>query len=225
MDEWKDFFVQAEREFGISLFVGFAHDSEEPHLWLTPSEEASLGDRASGRRRLDFLIGRAAARRAITAAGQTGSEVLVGEAGAPVWPDGLVGSISHSAGQAVAVVASRSISSGLGVDMEHRRAVDDIESLVAFGSELEWLESHSTSARADRLLELFAVKECLFKAVFPSYGSFFGFEAVRLKPKEGRKGFEACFPEALNGFEHNGSIEAMVSWHENVLLALVALEA
>lgn len=223
MDDWKDFFVRAEREVGVELFVGFAHDSEEYDLWLTPLEEASLGHRASGRRRLDFLIGRAAARRALEAAGHTDGEVLTDESGAPVWPDGLVGSISHSAGRAVAVVGSLSATPGIGVDMEHRRAVDEIESLVAFGLELQWLQSQPDAVRADRLLELFAAKESLFKAVFPGYGRFFGFEAVRLKQDRAVGRFVARFPEPLDGFDHHDAISLFVGWSGDAVLALAVL--
>lgn len=221
--QWKEFVQQVERELGIKLFIGFAHHSEQDELRLTPSEETSLGGRASGRRRLDFLIGRAAARRAMEAAGYPDGEVLVGESGAPSWPRGLVGSISHSAGHAVAVVADRSTSSGVGVDLEHRRAVDEIESLVAFGSELDWLSAQTKAAKNDLLLELFAAKESLYKAVFPVYGRFFGFEAARLVRPTGSTGFDAHFEEPMEGFEHGGPIRASLAWRGDMVLALVVL--
>lgn len=220
---WNDLIQNIELDLGVELFLGFAHDLEQYELSLTPLEEVALGERASDRRRLDFLIGRGAARRAMGAAGHPVGEVLVGDSGAPLWPEGLVGSISHSDGQAIAVVAESATLLGVGVDLEHRRPVDEIESLVAFGSELKWLSSQEGPAKADRLLELFAAKESLFKAVFPTFGRYFGFEAVRLVELTSGNGFEAYFQEPMPGFDYRGQIRASVSWNDDVVLALVVL--
>lgn len=159
---------------------------------LTKEEWSSLDSSAVDRRRSDFHLGRVAAHRALEALGFPGSEVLRGSSGEPLWPEKVVGSITHSANLALAMVGHRSITSGIGVDLEHRRAVDEVEDLVAFDAERDWLARAGRRARADRLLELFAAKEATFKAMYPIVRRYFGFEAVRLTRADPR-GFSIAF--------------------------------
>jgi enterobactin synthetase component D len=85
---------------------------------------ASAGIRADDgkwvpRRRLEYLGGRLAARAALQSAGAE-DPVIGSHNGAPVWPAGHCGSISHSAGLAVAVAARSRDWRSLGIDIEAR---------------------------------------------------------------------------------------------------------
>ena len=64
---------------------------------LHPAEQACIA-KAGLKRRLDFAAGRVCARRAMAQLGVDGLPLLVGEKGQPVWPPGIVGSISHCEG-------------------------------------------------------------------------------------------------------------------------------
>jgi len=77
----------------------------------------SVGE-AMAERTAEHAAGRAAAARALQAAGA--SDLYVGRSadGAPIWPEAFVGSISHGAGHVVAVAASRRLVAALGVDVE-----------------------------------------------------------------------------------------------------------
>src|ERR1700761_3617241 len=79
---------------------------DAPDVTLFPDEEALLG-RAVEKRRREFAAGRGCARRALAALGLPPAPLLPGEGGAPRWPDGVVGSITHCAGYAAAAVAAR----------------------------------------------------------------------------------------------------------------------
>ncbi|MGQ4331874.1 4'-phosphopantetheinyl transferase family protein, partial [Streptomyces hayashii] len=61
---------------------------------LYPQEEALL-TRAVAKRRREFTVVRGCARRAMEKLGVPPKPVLPGERGAPQWPDGLTGSMTH----------------------------------------------------------------------------------------------------------------------------------
>lgn len=66
--------------------------------------EAAALARAWPRRRQEFAAGRRAARRALEGVGRPAVAIPVGARGAPVWPAGVLGSISHNGGVALALV-------------------------------------------------------------------------------------------------------------------------
>jgi 4'-phosphopantetheinyl transferase EntD len=70
------------------------------------------------KRRRDFTLGRSCARAALSKLGHEGAAIGRDKHGAPLWPDGVVGSISHTTGYAAALVARLGQFSGLGVDTE-----------------------------------------------------------------------------------------------------------
>src|SRR6267143_829697 len=81
-------------------------------------EEQSLGPRAVERRRVYFSMGRAAAREALAELGIYGIAIERGPSGEPLWPDGIVGAISHAGDVAIAIVGRQNDYAGLGIDAE-----------------------------------------------------------------------------------------------------------
>jgi len=69
-------------------------------------EEKQAVDRAVPKRQREFAAGRMAARQAMAQIGKTPAPIPVNTDRSPHWPEGVVGSISHSLEIAVAVVAS-----------------------------------------------------------------------------------------------------------------------
>src|SRR5580692_7617313 len=69
-------------------------------------------------RRAEFVAGRLCAREALAALGAPSTRVPRGIDGAPEWPTGFVGSISHTAELAFAAVAPAAEARGLGLDVE-----------------------------------------------------------------------------------------------------------
>ena len=63
--------------------------------------------RAVPQRRREFFAGRLAAHRAMEALGHLPEPVPMGQDRAPVWPQGLVGSISHGAGACAAMYGQK----------------------------------------------------------------------------------------------------------------------
>lgn len=157
-------------------------DDTEPDAHLLAVEADLLGPGATDRRRRAFTLGRAAARRALHKLGRGSPPILQGPAREPLWPDGVIGSITHTDGVALAAVAAADRYGGIGLDLEHRgRWFPEMEAQVAFGEELRWLQSLAPDARAAATVELFSAKESVYKAFFPRIQRYFGFEAARLR--------------------------------------------
>ena len=94
--------------------------------------------------------------------------VLKAEAGMPQWPDGIVGSLAHDATVAVAALARRADFLSIGIDIEPTEGLDpDLLTLVATEGERAKIEHSPLQGRL-----LFAIKEAIYKAVYPLDGMF-----------------------------------------------------
>lgn len=167
---------------------------EEPPLY--PGEEAALSERAVPRRRLQYALGRAVARDALAGLGQPPAAIRRGTGGQPLWPDGVVGAISHSHADVVALVGRRSDYRGLGVDVEEldRNLDPRIAPMIARPSEMPWV---NPEVGLDRLVMLFSAKEAVFKALYPVDQVWFGFADAELTWRPERQSFEAVLLKDL----------------------------
>lgn len=112
--------------------------------------------RASGAARI-------VARQLLTQVGYPGWALLKTGSGAPNWPAGIVGSMSHDARLAVAAVAMRSDFGALGIDVEPAEALPpELLDTVATPRERAAIAHDPYRGRL-----LFAAKEAVYKAVYP----------------------------------------------------------
>lgn len=150
--------------------------ASSPGTGLFPEEEALIA-RASAKRRRDFTAGRECAREALAALGAAKVPILRGYRGAPLWPAGIVGSITHCSGYCAAAVARASDLAAIGLDAEPHAAllggVLEMISLPAERARLRGLAAASPQIAWDRLL--FCAKEAVYKAWFPLTGRWLGF--------------------------------------------------
>jgi 4'-phosphopantetheinyl transferase EntD len=139
---------------------------------------------ASHKRQAEFLAGRLCARAAAGLFGASES-IPPGPDRAPVWPAGLIGSITHSERYAAAVACPEARFAGIGIDIE--TVVDEASrqsllALVVSAEELECIAACSDRIERDVMLTLvFSAKESFYKAAYSRVGRFFGFEAIRLR--------------------------------------------
>src|SRR5208283_6057556 len=82
------------------------------------AREARFVRGASARRVADFATGRRCARSALLKLGLTPESILVGPYREPVWPEGIVGSITHCPGFYAAALAHRRDLRSIGIDAE-----------------------------------------------------------------------------------------------------------
>ncbi|MEW2401319.1 4'-phosphopantetheinyl transferase superfamily protein [Streptomyces sp. NPDC046862] len=135
---------------------------------LFPEEESVIA-RAVPKRRREFTAVRGCARRAMEKLGVPPQAVLPGERGAPAWPDGLVGSMTHCEGYCAAALVRAADVASLGIDAEpHQPLPDGVLDAIALPTEearLRRLTADRPSVHWDRLL--FSAKESVYKAWFP----------------------------------------------------------
>ena len=143
---------------------------------LFPEEEALVA-RATAKRRQEFAAGRECARSALAALDVAAMPILRGYRGAPQWPDGIVGSITHCAGYCAAAVARAEELVTIGLDAEPNAALPggvlELVSQPAERARLRQLAAASPGIGWDRLL--FCAKEAVYKAWFPLTGRWLGF--------------------------------------------------
>jgi len=129
---------------------------------LHPGEELHVAGSADQRRR-DFALGRACARAALEQLGHGDAVIAKGDNGAPLWPEGIVGSITHTKGYAAAAVGRSCDFAGLGIDAEQVAGVTrDLWPRLFTAVEQERLRAHPDPLFAATLF--FAAKEAGYKA-------------------------------------------------------------
>lgn len=152
-------------------------------------------DRAVPARVRSYVAGRHCATRGLNALldrlerPRVPMPLEIGALGAPLWPDGVTGSITHSASVAMAVVATRDEVQGIGIDCERimsAAVAEEVASHVipeADGSS-RFDEAVAHFSRPAFLSIVFSAKESIYKCLSPLTGRFFGFEAVALESVE-----------------------------------------
>ena len=162
--------------------VAVAESSSDPvGVELHPEEERIAVD-ALGKRSREFVTGRHCAHTALRRLGVPPTPILSGEGGAPLWPSGVVGSITHCPGYGAAVVARAGDVVTIGIDAEPWEALPDgVLKLVSLPREREQLAGLARLPRPvpwDKLL--FSAKESVYKAWFPLTGKWLGFKDAHL---------------------------------------------
>jgi 4'-phosphopantetheinyl transferase EntD len=184
---------QAGRD-SLRLFVAtFDPERFELAAYASAGLDCPVSIRTSVRKRqAEFYFGRIAARAALRHEGARLLDVGIGGEREPVWPDGFVGSISHTRGWAGAVAGAAARHAGLGIDLEHRvtdSAVSALEQLALDAAELEVLNRASATLPHDARVTLaFSAKESFYKAVFGMVRRFLDFDVVRVVALDEREG-------------------------------------
>jgi 4'-phosphopantetheinyl transferase EntD len=148
-----------------------------PEAELFPEEEAAVA-RAVPKRRREFSTARVCARAALARLGIPPAPIVPGARGAPQWPAGVVGSITHCDGYRACAVARESDVVTIGLDAEpHGVLPDGVLNLVSSAQErggLARLSAAVPEVHWERIL--FCAKESVYKAWFPLTRRWLGFE-------------------------------------------------
>jgi 4'-phosphopantetheinyl transferase EntD len=150
---------------------------------LLPEEEPLVA-KAVGKRRAEFTTVRTCARIALAELGIPPGPLLSGPKREPLWPAGIVGSITHCDGyRAVAVARAEQLAS-VGIDAEpHLALPDGILERVTLPREVTALRRLPAGVHWDRLL--FSAKESVYKTWFPLARRWLGFEDAALAFRPG----------------------------------------
>lgn len=170
-----------------SLFAAVVAAAEMRHAadpaLLLPSETVNLA-RAAPKRVEEFTAGRLCARRALAEFGIVDFPVRVAADRQPIWPDTMVGSITHTEGLCVAVVAERRGVLSIGIDSEVVAPIDPrLAARICVPAESEWIASLPEPQRPAAITLIFSVKEAFFKCQYPIVGEWLGFKDLCIEPE------------------------------------------
>lgn len=154
-------------------------------LRLPPSLQLMI-NKAVKKRQAEFIAGRYCVARALTML--TGSKdcwVINRKDRSPIWPKGVVGSISHSKTVATAIVARQHHICSAGIDIESLipdQQAKHIASEILAGDTVQTCDYSFSQV----ITLLFSAKETLFKALYPILGKMMSFSdafCTRLDPQ------------------------------------------
>jgi 4'-phosphopantetheinyl transferase EntD len=180
----------ALRTRGVVLGIASEEDGAAP---LSPAE-AVLKMGVAPRRLDDLRRGRAAARRALRMLGSSETTVLRERNGAPAFPKGFIGSISHTTGRALAAAAKAEHVGGLGVDVEIITAgvQQDLADLIPLAERQAFAACFGLSEDAAAIAR-FSLSESLYKAVSACLRRWIDFDECQFHPGRDRRiAISAC---------------------------------
>jgi 4'-phosphopantetheinyl transferase EntD len=161
---------------------------------LFPEEARAVGN-AVAKRRSEFSAGRHCARMAMAELGHLACAIPSGPDRAPVWPLGLVGSITHSAELCAAVVARSDCYRSVGIDTELIDAIPaELVDDILRPDEAGEINRMARPDGADWPTLYFCLKEAAYKAFYPICRRIIGFQDMRLRVDPEARRFLAELP-------------------------------
>jgi len=144
-------------------------------------EELPVIETAAPIRRNTFSSGRSCARAVMQQAGLPACALPRRDDGSVQWPDGLLGSLSHTNEWAVAAVAVSAMceAKSIGIDLERIKSLDDgVLNLIATPAERK--ELSAANSPTWHAMALFSVKESIYKCLARDFGQFIEFQDVEI---------------------------------------------
>jgi 4'-phosphopantetheinyl transferase EntD len=186
-------------------------------------EELEIIAGAVPKRRREFAVSRILARMALRRLGVSPVPVLTAEDRAPIWPSGIVGTISHTSGYCAVSVAHSCVFRSIGIDVEIDRALPcELRRLVCRPEELGWTLCGNRRDQGRRAMLLFSIKESIYKAQYPRSRTFLDFQAfevcVDVRKQEWQSTLAIHIPSFPAGtiirgsFAYAGGLVATAAW-------------
>lgn len=148
---------------------------------LMPQERAAIA-RAVPVRRAEYATVRYCARQALSRLGYPAAPILSGKDREPIWPDGVVGSLTHCDGYRAAAVSNSLDLASVGIDAEaHQPLPDGVDEIVTVGGEIQMLArlaAEHPTIHWGRVL--FSAKESIYKTWYPLTRAWLDFTECEL---------------------------------------------
>ena len=191
---------------------------------LLPGEQAAIANAVEKRRR-EFIAGRSCARRAMAALGEPPMPILQGEDRAPIWPPGLVGSITHTDSRCAAAVAR--IADGfqsLGLDIEPATPMaTDLLHITCVPEERAYLDAQGATQRGLLGKVMFSAKESAYKCQYAVSREFLDFQAMRIYPDLAGGHFVAVFLRNAGPFVCGTELRGLLLVDQGYVMTAITL--
>lgn len=198
-------------------------DGDPQSLW--PEEQAVVAQ-AIPRRQREFAAGRAAARAAMARLGWAACAIPAFQDRSPAWPEGLVGSITHSAHFCVAVVGLSARWASVGVDIEEDQRIEaDVWPSICVPGELDALTRAPEPTRKTLVTRLFGAKEAFFKWQYPGTRQMLDFQDVQIRLSADGETFVAWRLNDRHGAASQSVAQGLQLLAQGQVLSLVAHRA
>lgn len=189
--------------FSDGIGIGMT-DLASPAPPLFPEEQAAVTNAVPARIR-EFAAGRAAARAAFAELGQAEPVIPAAADRSPVWPDGMIGSITHTDDLCLAVVSGAARWQGLGLDAEPATPLSpDLWDIVLTPKEQTAIAPLPQAVRGHRAKLIFCIKEAAYKAQYPVSQTIFDFQTLAVELDDTR--FRAVFRRDVPPFRQDMAI-------------------
>jgi 4'-phosphopantetheinyl transferase EntD len=147
-------------------------------------EEARGCESFAPRRLGEFAAGRVCARRALAELGFGRFALRRGADRYPIWPDGIVGSITHTRGFCGAAVAPYGVLRAVGLDAERGTVGPELWPQICTAAEIAWLGSLPEPDRAIAAAVIFSAKEAFYKCQYGIGGEWLEFHDIAIEIRE-----------------------------------------
>lgn len=196
---------------------------------LYPDEARHL-QRAVRKRAQEFAAGRLCARLLLHEFGIQHFAIGVGAHRQPLWPEDLVGSITHTTGFCAAVVAPKKCLRSVGIDTEIAGSVKtELWRGICTPSETAWLRALPQPEQFAAATVIFGAKEAFYKCQFAVTQERLGFHDVSVElPAWGEKrgAFKVVANRSIE-LERNAALplQGQYLFHEQFITSAIALAA
>ncbi|MGW2375930.1 MULTISPECIES: 4'-phosphopantetheinyl transferase family protein [Kitasatospora] len=199
---------------------------DPPGARLEPAEEQAVA-RAVDKRRREFTTVRHCARTALARLGVPYRPLVPGLRGAPSWPDGVIGSLTHCEGFRAAAVARAGTLASVGIDAEPALPLPEgvLESVaLPFEQQrLAGLAAEHPGTPWDRIL--FSAKESVYKAWFPLTELWLDFHEAELDlSPDGTFAARLLVPGPVVGGRRLDGFDGRWTMRDGLLATAIAVE-
>lgn len=186
-------FLETQKTFKLESFpasiqlVQYNSDYYKSDLFLKLAPQQQQPDSFNQwviQRQAQFLAGRLAAQNSLHANNYKPVNIGIGSHKQPIWPSGVIGSISHASNISISTVLDTDMHSGCGLDIQALLTVDEIKHSISIilSQQDQIIFPTLKDSLANSQLEtlIFSAKESYFKSVFNSIGKYFNFNDISI---------------------------------------------
>ena len=190
--------------------------------------ETEMAQKMGEKRYAEFIHGRHTARLALQQIGCPQAAIGKGKSREPLWPQHIVGSISHTQHCAAAAVTFENKYLGVGVDMEPSTQLEEkLFEAICRPEELALFarERLTPKEAGERAKLLFSIKESIYKCLWPSVKSFIDFTEMQIELNESEQSYKAIAHTKKVSADFVRRLEGRYKYHGELILSTAWIAA